>query len=109
MAGTQGNAEGEEQEEEEAAEGAGGDEDGDEDEDLSPLVCIIWDRSSVTEGDLYRLVVAEEMKQMWPNCERNILSQTVQSTQTSTAFAGTSFTSTIPTLVWTSKHTHGPH
>ena len=78
----QGNAEGEEEEEEGAAEGAGGDEEGDEDEDLSPLVCIIWDRNSVTEGNLYRLVFAKEIKQLWPNCERNILLETVQSTQT---------------------------
>ena len=60
----QDNAEGKEQEEEKAAEGAGGDEEGDEDEDLSPLVCIIWDRSSVTEDNLYRLVLAKEIKQL---------------------------------------------
>ena len=64
MADTQGNAEGEEQEEEGAAESADGDEEGDKDEDLSPLVCIIWDRSSVTEGNLRRLVFAKEMKQL---------------------------------------------
>ena len=61
----QGNAEGKEEEEEEgAAEGANGDEEGDEDEDLSPLVCIIWNRSSVTEDNLYRLVFAKEIKQL---------------------------------------------
>ena len=64
MAGTQGNAEGEEEEEEEPAEGADGDEEGDEDEGLSPLVCIIWDRGSVAEGNLYRLVFAKEMEQL---------------------------------------------
>ena len=64
MAITQGNSEGEEQEEEEAAEGADGDKEGDEGEDLSPLVCIIWDQSSVTEGNIYRLVFAKEMKQL---------------------------------------------
>ena len=64
MAITQGNSEGEEQEEEEVAAGADGDEEGDEGEDLSPLVCIIWDQSSVTEGNIYRLVFAKEMKQL---------------------------------------------
>ena len=52
VAGMQDNAEGKEQEE------------GDEDEDLSPLICIIWDRSSVTEDNLYRLVFAKEIKQL---------------------------------------------
>ena len=63
MAGTQVNTGGEE-EEEEAVEGTDSDEQGDEDADLSPVVCIIWDWSSVTEGNLYRLVFSKEMKQL---------------------------------------------
>ena len=60
MRATQGDAEGEEGD---TAEGVA-DNDGDEgeDEDLSPLVCIIPDRSSVTEGNLYGLVFTEEMR-----------------------------------------------
>lgn len=56
-------AEGEE--EEDTAEG-GADEDGDEDEDeqLSALVCILPDLSSVTDGNLCRLVLEKEMRSL---------------------------------------------
>ena len=54
MRATQEDAEGEE---EDAAEGAAA-----ADQDLSSLVRILPDRSSVTEGNLYRLVFAKEMK-----------------------------------------------
>ena len=64
VAGMQGSIDREEQEEEEAAEGADGDEERDEDEDLSPLVCIIWDRGCVSEGNLYRLIFGKETKQL---------------------------------------------
>ena len=52
-----------EREEEDTVEGAA-DNDGDEgeDEDISPLECTLPDRISVTEGNLYRLVVAKEMR-----------------------------------------------
>ena len=60
MRTTQEDAEGEE---EDIVEGAA-DNDGDEgeDEDLSPLICTLPDLSSVTEGNLYRLVFTKEMR-----------------------------------------------
>ena len=61
-----------EKKEEGAAEGTtGGDGDEDEDEELSWLVCILPDRSCVTESNLHRLAFAKDMRQLWPSCERN--------------------------------------
>ena len=52
-----------EEEEEDAAEGAAADDgDEDEEEELSPLVRILSDRSSHTEGNIYRLVFVKETR-----------------------------------------------
>ena len=51
------------EEEEDAAEGAAADDgDEDEEEELSPLVHILPDQSSHTEGNLYRLIFIKEMR-----------------------------------------------